>query len=137
MRVVIDTNVMVSALLFSGMTSQLVPLWQKGSATLLLSRAILAEYLQVLAYPKFQLTNAEIRGLVEGEVLPFADIVRSTGHLRIVKNGPSDDKFLECAVSGKAKALISGDKDLLVLRQFRTVEILTPSQFLSGFPNIK
>lgn len=136
MRVVIDTNVMVSALLFAGVTSQLMPLWQKGSVTLLLSRAILEEYLQVLAYPKFQLTKTEIRGLVEGEVLPFADIVRSTRRLRIVTNDPSDDKFLECAVSGKAKALISDDKDLLVLRQFRTVEILTPAQFLSKFPNI-
>jgi len=67
MRVVIDTNVMVSALLFQGVTSQLVPLWQKGTMTLLLSGEILEEYLRVLAYSKFQLAKNEIRRLIEGD----------------------------------------------------------------------
>ena len=56
MRVVLDTNVLISALLFSGVASDLVPLWQKEKITVLLSREILEEYLRVLAYPKFQLT---------------------------------------------------------------------------------
>ena len=67
MRVVIDTNVMVSALLFQGVTSQLVPLWQKGTMTLLLPGEILEEYLRVLAYSKFQLAKNEIRRLIEGD----------------------------------------------------------------------
>ena len=137
MRVVIDTNVMVSALLFEGVTSQLVLLWQKGAVTLLLSGEILQEYLRVLAYPKFQLAENEIRGLIEGEVLPFAEIVHPTGRLRIVKNDPSDDKFLECAVSGRAMVLLSGDKNVLALKRFRKVEILSPTQFLSKFPSLK
>jgi len=137
MRVVLDTNVMLSALLFRGVTSQLVPFWQRGSITFLLSKDILQEYLRVLAYPKFQLTKPEIKGLIEGEVLPFAEVVHPTAALRLVKNDPSDDKFLECAVSGKAQVLLSGDKDLLGLRRLSRVEILTPSQFLRRFPQIK
>jgi uncharacterized protein len=137
MRVVVDTNVMVSALLFEGVTSQLVPLWQKGALTLLLSGEILEEYLRILAYSKFQLAKNEIRGLIEGEVLPFAEIVQTSGRLRVIKNDPSDDKFLECAVSGRAKVLLSGDKNILALRRFRKVEILSPTQFLSRFPNLK
>jgi uncharacterized protein len=136
MRVVIDTNVMVSALLFTGLTSRLVLLWQRGGVTLLLSREILEEYLRVLAYPKFQLAKNEIKGLIEGEVLPFAEIVHTTARLRAVKNDPSDDKFLECAVSARAKVLLSGDKHLLALKTYRKVEILGPSQFMSRFPNL-
>ena len=53
MRVVLDTNVVVSALLFTGISSKLVPLWQGGVITALVSRNILEEYLRVLSYPKF------------------------------------------------------------------------------------
>ena len=91
----------------------------------------------MLAYPKFQLTKSEIKGLVEGEVLPFAEVVRPTAALKIVKDDPADDKFLECAVSGKAQVLLSGDNQLLGLKHFRKVEILSPSQFFSRFPEIK
>ena len=76
MRVVLDSNVLISALLFSGITSKLVPLWQRGTITVLLSREILEEYLQVLAYPKFQLSEGEIKGLIEEELLPFVQIIK-------------------------------------------------------------
>jgi hypothetical protein len=68
-RVVLDTNVLVSALLFTGITSEIVPLWKEGAVSLLLSRDILEEYLRVLGYPKFQLSEADIKGLIEEELL--------------------------------------------------------------------
>ena len=70
MRVVLDTNVLVSALIFTGISSELVPLWQRSAITVLLSRGILEEYLRVLSYPKFQLSEAEIKALIEEELLP-------------------------------------------------------------------
>ena len=136
MRVVIDSNVMISALLFAGVTSQLTPLWQRGAVTLLLSRDILDEYLRVLSYPKFKLSKPEIRGLIEGEVLPFAEIIPAPKRLRVFKDDPSDDKFLECAVSGMAQVLVSGDKAVLALKRFRRVEFLSPSQFLTKFSSL-
>ncbi len=75
MRVVLDTNVLVSALLFTGVSSQLVPLWQRSAITVLLSRDILEEYLRVLSYPKFQLSEAEIKSLTEDELLPYVKVV--------------------------------------------------------------
>lgn len=132
MRVVLDTNVLVSALLFTGITSQMVPLWQKGSITVLLSREILDEYLRVLAYPKFQLSEEEIKGLIEEELLPFVQVIKPGTRIHVVKRDPSDNKFLECAVAGKADALISGDKDLLVIRHYRRIRIQTVSQFLDS-----
>ncbi|MGH7771774.1 MAG: putative toxin-antitoxin system toxin component, PIN family [Candidatus Binatia bacterium] len=133
MRVVLDTNVLVSALLFTGISSELVPLWQKGTFTVLLSREILEEYLRVLAYPKFRLSEGEIKALIEEELLPFVQIFKPGIRVRVVKRDPSDDKFLECAVAGKADVLISGDKDLLTIKHYRRVRIKAPSQFLGAF----
>ncbi len=73
---VLDTNVLISALLFTGSPSRLVPAWQASRFRPILSADILEEYLQVLAYPKFGLTAAEIRGLIEEEMLPFVETVR-------------------------------------------------------------
>lgn len=133
MRVVLDTNVLVSALLFTGTTSELVPLWQKAAITVLLSREILEEYLRVLAYPKFQLSEDEIKALIEEDLLPFVQVIKPGIRVHVVKRDPADNKFLECAVAGKADVLISGDKDLLALRHYRQVRIQTPSRFLEVF----
>ncbi len=133
MRAVLDTNVLLSALLFTGVTSELVPLWQKGKITVLLSREILDEYLRVLAYPKFQLSEEEIKGLIEEELLPFVQVIKPGTRIHVVKRDPSDNKFLECAVAGKADVLISGDKELLAIRHYRNVRIQTPSRFLETF----
>jgi putative PIN family toxin of toxin-antitoxin system len=130
-RVVLDTNAIVSALLFTGISSDLVSLWQNGVVTLLLSRDILDEYLRVLSYPKFELSEEEIKQLIQEEILPYAEVVKPKRRLRVVQSDPSDDKFLECAVAGKARVIISGDKDLLSLGRYRRIRIQTPAQFLA------
>jgi len=129
-RVVLDTNVLVSALIFTGISSELVPLWQRSAITVLLSRGILEEYLRVLSYPKFQLSEAEIKALIEEELLPYVDVVNPRRRLRVVERDPSDDKFIECAVTGKAQVIISGDKDLLSLGRYRQIRIQSPARFL-------
>ena len=131
MRVVLDTNAVVSALLFRGISSELVSLWQKGLITLLLSREILDEYLRVFSYPKFELTEEEIKELIQEEILPYAEVVKPKRRLRVVQRDPSDDKFIECAVAGKARVIISGDKDLLSLGRYRQIRILSPAKFLA------
>ena len=135
MRIVLDTNVLVSALLFSGKASELVPLWQEGRVKLLLSRPILEEYFRVLAYPKFRLSPSEIKDLLGHELLPFVQIVRPRKRLAVVDRDPSDNKFVECAAAGRAGVLVSGDKHLLDLRKFHRLRIQSPSQFLAEFAN--
>lgn len=132
MRVVLDTNTVVSALLFSGVASRLVPLWQSGRIALLVSKPILEEYLRVLAYPKFRLTREDVKALIEEEVLPFIKPVRIRRRLSVVKRDPDDDKFLECAVSGRAKYLVTGDSELKALHSYRKVRILNVAEFLTG-----
>lgn len=88
------------------------------------------EYLRVLAYPKFRLTDQDIRGLVEEEVLPYVVAVRVRLRLSVVRRDPEDNKFLECAVAGRAEYLVTGDQDLRELGSYRGVTILTLGEFL-------
>ena len=76
MRIVLDTNAVISALLFRGVSSKLVSLWQNGLITPLLSREVLDEYLRVLSYPKFELSEKEIKELIQEEILPYAEVVK-------------------------------------------------------------
>jgi putative PIN family toxin of toxin-antitoxin system len=135
-RVVLDTNAVISALLFSGVSSKLVSLWQNGLITPLLSREILDEYLRVLSYPKFELSENEIKELIQEEILPYAEVVKPKRRLRVIQRDPADNKFLECAVAGKASVIISGDKDLLSLGRYRQVHIQSPAQFLADHPDL-
>lgn len=137
MRVLLDTNVLVSALLFAGTSSELVTLWQRGALTILLSRPILDEYLRVLSYPKFDLSEEEIKGLIQEELLPYVEVVNPRRRLRVVKRDPSDDKFLECALTGKSRVVISGDKDLLSIGRYRQIRIQSPAQFLADNPQLR
>jgi putative PIN family toxin of toxin-antitoxin system len=111
-----------------------VPLWQSGVITPLVSRSILEEYLRVLSYPKFKLTDAEIKGLIQEELLPYAEVIKPRRRLRVIERDPSDDKFVECAVTGKARVIISGDKDLLTIGTYRKILIRSPAQFLDEHP---
>jgi putative PIN family toxin of toxin-antitoxin system len=135
--VVLDTNVVVSALLFTGISSKLVPLWQDDVITVLVSRGILEEYLRVLSYPKFKLSEGDIKGLVQEELLPYVEVVKAGRRLRVVDRDPSDDKFVECAVAGKARVIISGDKDLLSIGRYQKILIQSPAQFLEKNPQLR
>ncbi len=134
MRVVLDTNTLISAILFSGAASRLVPLWQSRRITVLLSKAILQEYLRALAYPKFRLSDQEIRELIEDQLLPFVETVQVKKRLRVVRRDPEDNKFLECAVAGRAEYLVTGDHDLLALGSYRGITILPAAEFLKQTP---
>jgi hypothetical protein len=128
--VVIDTNVVVSALLFGGVPGEIVTLWKKGVIQPKASKKILDEYIRVLAYPKFDLTEEEIKFLVYHEILAYFDVVTVKSQKKIVKEDPSDDKFIRCAQAAKAHIIISADQYLLKLKSHGKITILTPAQFL-------
>ena len=130
-RVVLDTNTVVSALLFTGTASRLVGFWQSGRIAPLLSKAVLEEYLRVLAYPKFTLTNEEIRALLAEALLPFVETVRAPRRLRPPVSDRDDHKFLECAVAGRAEYLVTGDRELRQLGSYRGVTVLSVGELLS------
>ena len=75
-RVVIDTNVVVSAILFGGTPGKLIPLWKTGEIKPYTSKKILNEYMRVLAYPRFNLSEKEIEYLIYQEILPFFHVIQ-------------------------------------------------------------
>ncbi len=118
LRVVLDTNVLVSALILKGRISGLVVLWRMGRITPVLSRETFDEFRRVLEYPKFSLSKGEIQGILQQEILPFFEVVERVDPVAGVCRDPDDDKFLACAASAKAAFLVSGDKDLCSLGKF-------------------
>ena len=129
-RAVLDTNVILSALLFGGPPGELIRAWQTRRFRLLLSRAVLEEVLRALAYPKFHLTEGEIRGLLEEELIPFAEtvIIRRRPVVRL--RNPDDLDVVACALTGRARYLVTGDAYLLSLERIRQVEVIRPAEFV-------
>jgi putative PIN family toxin of toxin-antitoxin system len=129
-RVVLDTNVLVSALLFGGLLNRLVVKWKSGAVVPVFSRATFEEFRRVLAYPRFALTESEIRVLIEDEVLPYFDVVETCEVIPGACRDPGDDIFLACAVAAGVDAIVSGDKDLLDMGCFREIPIISVREFL-------
>ena len=129
--VIIDTNVLVSALLFGGVPGKLILLWKEGIVRPRASKEIIEEYIRVLAYPKFELSEEEINFLLHYEILPYFEILRIKEGPTLVAKDPSDDKFIRCAQAAGAKIIISGDQHLLKLSPYRQIPILSPSDFLA------
>ena len=129
-KVVVDTNVLVSALLFGGTPARLIDLWQVGAIKPLASKQIIDEYLRVFTYPKFKLSEEEINFLLYQQILPYFNVIDVHPGPEIIKKDPQDDKFIRCALAGKAKFIISGDQHLLALKSHRKIKILSPAEFI-------
>ena len=129
-KVVVDTNIVISALLFGGTPGKLITLWKSGRIQPFVSNQIINEYLRVLAYPKFTLSEAEINYILYKEILPYFEVVEIKVGKIIIQEDPADDMFIRCALSGKADIIISGDSHLLSLKSYQKVKILTPFQVL-------
>ncbi|MFW6207031.1 MAG: putative toxin-antitoxin system toxin component, PIN family [Gemmatimonadota bacterium] len=129
-NVVLDTNVLVSALGWDGPERRVYRLVTRGSLRLLLSRALLEELERVLHYPKFQLEVGEIRSFVDG-VRAAATMLVPRRRLRIITDDPSDNEVLECALEGTADWIVSGDHHLLDLESFHHIPIVTARELLA------
>ncbi|AVR87749.1 putative toxin-antitoxin system toxin component, PIN family [Thauera aromatica] len=130
-RVVLDTNCLVSALIFSrGRFAWLREAWQSKRFVALASRDTVSELLRVLSYPKFKLTRDERETLL-AEFLPYVETVRidSTPEGLPDIRDADDTIFLALAAVGRADALVSGDGDLQAVRNQFHVLILTVAEF--------
>jgi putative PIN family toxin of toxin-antitoxin system len=130
-RVVLDTNVLVSALLFNGQTGILRDLWKTGRIIPLISKETFAEFRRVLSYPKFKLSQREIRAILNEEILPYVEPVDIAEQVIGICRDPHDDMFLAVAVFGNALYLVTGDQDLLVLKIYDKTQIVTVAEFQS------
>lgn len=129
MRVVLDTNVLVSAALKLHSTPAAAARAAERDRTLLKSSATERQLFEVVARPYFvPLIGHETRGWLR-TLMCAAELVSITGRLTACRD-PTDDKFLEPAVNGRADLIVSGDADLLVLDPFRGIPIIMPAAFV-------
>lgn len=131
-RVVLDTNLVLSALVFvQGRLVALRHAWQSGQCIPLVSRATTAELIRVLAYPKFKLGDDDQQELL-ADYLPWCPTVRIPNPPPVTLDcrDPFDQPFLQLAVAGKADYLVSGDQDLLILADCFDCPIVSAEQFI-------
>lgn len=132
MRLVVDTNVFISGVFFSGPPHQILKAWRDGKIELVLSPEILAEY---------QETGGELATQFPGvDLEPWLELVASTA---MVVNAPplpeqvcsdaDDDMFLACALASRSKFVVTGDKALLMTSGFKKIAVLTPRQFMDRY----
>lgn len=134
MRVVLDSNILVSALLLPASPSRRSLDKALDEGKILLSSSTFEELTEVLSRPKFRrYIIEEERTLFLALLLQVAVFVEPQERINACRD-PRDNKFLELAIGGKATFIISGDKDLLTLDPFRGVRIVSPAKFLSRFP---
>ena len=133
MKVVLDTNVLVSAMFWYGDSDRIIRLAEEKKVEIILSKAILEEFSRVLGYKdiqdKVKDKNLEVRNSFQ-KIVELATIIDPEEKVDIIKYDPDDNKFLECAKAGNADYIISKDKHLLNLKMFENIQIITPKEFL-------
>lgn len=131
MRVVLDTNVLISAFVFPGGSPEAVyRLVLSGEVTLVTSRPLLAEFARVLT-EKF-VWDPTLAEEAVAQLVRLAVIVEPTERLTVVQGDPDDDRVLEAALAGHADAMVSGDRHLLKLGMWRGIPIQDPRTFLAA-----
>ena len=130
LRIVVDTNVYVSALNFGGVPDQVLELARRGRIELFVSMPIVREVEGVLKR-KFRWPSNRAREAA-ATIREFASSVEPTEQLAVVQKDEADNRVLECAVAAKATVIVSGDSHLRDLGSFRSVRILSPRDFLTA-----
>jgi putative PIN family toxin of toxin-antitoxin system len=129
LKVVLDTNILISAILFGGKPRQILEKAIRGEIRLCLSEPILEELKGVLQRSKFGYSPEMIQ-FIFTELTGIADFVNPSERIDVVLEDPEDNRILECAVEGKANYIISGDSHLLKLNRYRNIEVLDAAAFL-------
>lgn len=134
LRIVLDSNVVISAFLFGGPPARLLQCVIGGAAQGFTSLAILDEIRDVLLRPKFGLTPEQAIAFVE-EFRELCHVVSPKEHIRAVPADPDDNAVLECALEAAASLIVSGDSHLLDLRKWRGIRILSPAEAFAEIEN--
>lgn len=129
MKVVLDTNVFISGIFWKGVPNKIILAWRQGKFTLVTSLEAIKELIKVLKDFKIGLPDELIKGWVD-LIVENSELVMIEKKLKVIKEDPDDDVFIETALVGNAKFIVSQDKHLLKLKEFEKIKIITPSEFL-------
>ena len=130
MKIVLDINILVSALGWNGNERSVLLETLSDDIDLLLSEDIITEFLHVLSYKKFSHISIEKISLFIEIILETSIVIDTKTKITAIKDDPDDNKILECAIDGHADYIISGDKHLLTLEEYEGIIILNAKKFL-------
>jgi len=132
LKIVLDTNVFISGVFFTGPPYTILKAWRDGRIQILTSEEIIEEYRRV-----GELLAKQFPGIEFGPILQLlaisAEFVRPKKLTAQVCKDPDDDKFLECAISGKSDLIVSGDNHVLKVSGHKGIEIIRPRNFVDNY----
>ncbi len=134
LKAVLDTNLFISALLTAkGNPAKILNRWKAGSFDSVISLPILKEIRRVILYPKIRRRlnwiDVEINEFLLG-LAQFGFMVSGESKIDLIKDDPTDNKYLACALEGNADYIVTGDQHLLKVREYRGTKIISPKEFL-------
>lgn len=129
LRIVLDTNIMISAIIRNGKPRKLLEFGINGKYRILMSREILDEFSEVLQRPKFKTTLDEVVSIVSA-LVESSENVPIKSNLQVIVSDPDDDIIINTAHDGKADYIVSGDPDLKDLKNFKGIKIVLVDEML-------
>lgn len=129
MKVVLDTNVLMSAIFFGGPPGKILSAWRRNQLTLVMSPEIVDEYLRVAEVLSERYRSIEIDPIL-AILVQHAEVVPCPPLPQPVCDDSDDDKFLACGLASAAEAIISGDKKLRAASGYRGMTVMSPRQFV-------
>ena len=132
MRIVIDTNVVISGVFFSGPPYQILKSWRDEKLQLVISDEIFEEYQRVAEILSIQFPGVDL-GPILDLIAIKSELVSPPPLSERVCDDPDDDKFLACALTGKVKLIVSGDKHLLKVSGYHGIKVIRPKKFVDEY----
>ena len=132
MKIVLDTNVFISGIFFSGPPSQILKAWRDQKIKIVLSREILNEYQRAAEELSKKFSSIDIDPIIELLTI-YGEIVDTEGISGSICEDPNDNMFIECAIASNSKVIISGDKHLLKLSSYQEISVVKPRDFVEEF----
>jgi len=128
-RIVLDTNVLMSAIFWSGTPSKILDAWQEERLKLVISPDILDEYIRVGQILEKKYLQTNIQTLID-RIAIKSELLSPIPISPLICEDPDDDKFIEAALSGNCSLIVTGDKLLLKVNGYQNLQIITPSDFV-------
>ena len=131
MKVVLDTNVFISGIFFSGSPAQILKAWKEQKIQIVLSKEILDEYQRVAGELSAKFPSVNIEPIIELLTI-YGEVVETAGISVTVCEDPDDNMFLECAIASNSKIIVSGDNHLLKISGYQGIDVLKPREFIDN-----
>lgn len=131
MKIVLDTNVFISGIFFSGPPAQILKAWKEQKIQIVLSKEILDEYQRVAGELSAKFPSVDIEPIIELLTI-YGEVVETAGISVTVCEDPDDNMFFECAIASNSKIIVSGDNHLLKISGYQGIDVLKPREFIDN-----